>query len=92
MKIKFDVSDRCLAAGMFKDYNDVECSIQESSLATKEAIWLGMNNGGTHTKDHLGNNVCLGRMLLTRKQVKSLIKVLQYFVDHGRLPDGTEQG
>lgn len=27
----------------FKDYEGIECSLQQSSLATTNAIWLGMN-------------------------------------------------
>lgn len=30
----------------FTDRNGVECSIQQSSLATEEAIWFGANNIG----------------------------------------------
>lgn len=89
MKIKMKTSERGFVVGEFKDLYDKECSIQESSLATKPAIWLGCDEG-THTKDHLGNEVCLSRMHLDRKRAKQLIKLLQYFIDTGRLPDPTD--
>lgn len=65
----------------FKDtYND-DCSIQESSSADEPCIWLGRNEG-TH---HLGK--CLARMHLNQEQVKALLPLLEYFVEHGRLPE-----
>lgn len=89
MKLKFEKTDRGFVSSTFEDYYGKECSIQESSLATKEAIWLGCDEG-THTTGIDGEPVCLARMHLTKKHAKMLIKVLQYFVDHGRLPDPTE--
>ena len=58
--------------GNFKDSNNKECSIQESSVATYGAIWLGVN--GT------------ARMHIGRTQAAELIPLLQYFVDYGMLP------
>lgn len=63
----------------FKDSYGKECSIQESSIATEDRIWLGMNEG-TH---HLGE--CLPRMHLTKRQAKQLIKHLTKFVETGKL-------
>lgn len=71
---------RGLRRADFKDRYDEDCSIQDSSLATEDCIWLGCNEG-TH---HLGT--CIARMHLTREIAKDLIPLLQYFVDHGRLP------
>jgi hypothetical protein len=84
-KIEVKNNDRGFAIGEFKDLYDKDCSIQESSLATKAAIWLGCNEG-THVKDVGREEVCLARMHLDRKRARSLILLLQYFVDHGCLP------
>lgn len=63
----------------FKDSYGKECSIQESSMATEDHIWLGINDG-TH---HMGS--CLARMHLSRSQAKQLIKHLTKFVETGKL-------
>ena len=54
----------------FKDFNNNDCSIQESSLATDDCIWLGCKEG---------------RMHLDKKQAKKLIKLLERFVKTGFL-------
>lgn len=63
----------------FKDFNGRDASIQESSLAGIDALWLGSNEGEHH------RGYCLARMHLTRKQVKQLIPLLQKFVETGKL-------
>lgn len=78
MRLKKYYTDRDFARIDFQDYNGEECSIQESSLATKEAIWLGQNHG-----THLDTGECLSRMHLTRSQVKKLLPYLHRFVSHG---------
>lgn len=42
--IKFGETTRGFSYGSFNDYFGLECSIQKSSLATDDAIWLGINN------------------------------------------------
>lgn len=42
--MEFKKSNRGFNIGLFKDLNGEACSIQESSLATEEAIWIGINN------------------------------------------------
>lgn len=64
----------------FDDLYDRKCSIQESSLATDNAIWLGCNEGTHHEEK------CLARMHLNQNQVEQLLPFLEYFVEHGRLP------
>ncbi len=66
----------------FTDMNNIKCSIQESSLATGDAIWLGRNEG-LHDSD---TGECMARMHLNRSQVAELIPALQFFVKHGQLP------
>jgi len=57
----------------FIDLNDNICSIQESSLAGQDAIWLGIDNN---------------RMHLNKKQVKQLVLKMQKFLETGRLKGG----
>lgn len=69
---------RGLILGEFEDRYGQKCSIQESSLATDSAIWLGVD------VDLNGKEVA-ARMHLTRAQVKDLIPVLRYFARNGSL-------
>lgn len=82
----------------FKDRNGVECSIQKSSIATEDCIWLGANDIGLkHFKAHEGWNdiefnntieehwIANNRMHLSRNQVKKLLPILQKFVETGEL-------
>jgi hypothetical protein len=57
---------------LFNDIYDLPCSIQESSLATKSAVWLGVGTG-------------IDRMHLDKTLAKKLIKVLEQFVATGDL-------
>ena len=91
-------TNRGFAYGEFTDKNGVECSIQKSSLATDDCIWLGANkiemkefNRGwidrpefdVHTMEHhFSANT---RMHLNRKQVAKLLPLLQHFVETGEL-------
>ena len=80
--IKLDRGFRC---SEFIDLHGKVCSIQESSLATDNAIWLGCD-AGTHTKS--GDiELCLSRMHLSQEQVAELLPLLQHFVDTGELPN-----
>ena len=65
-----DKTDRGFNIDEFQDRYDIPCSLQESSLATEDCIWLGAN----------GN-----RMHLTKDHVKKLLPYLQTFVETGRL-------
>jgi hypothetical protein len=81
----------------FKDMYGECCSLQKSSLATEDAIWLGVNNpqvkilsskiteGATGwTKLPVPEGVEInGRMHLNQEQVAALIPVLQRFVVTG---------
>ena len=95
----------------FRVYTDTDryghgYSLQESSLATEQCIWLGLDDAkpqvlasqaaeaGVETGETTGwvdypvhENVLMHtRMHLTREQVAQMLPLLQYFVDHGRLP------
>jgi len=77
----------------FVDRYGVECNIQESSLATEDAIWIGCkdanpqiltpNNGWQ--KVYIPGLLCNTRMHLTRDQVKDILPFLQNFVETGEL-------
>jgi len=43
-KIKLDKTQRGFATGKFEDRYGAQCSIQKSSLATEDAIWLGVDD------------------------------------------------
>lgn len=73
--IEFHVTQRLFVYGEFTDLYNEKCTIQESSLADINAIWLG-------TQNH--------RMHLDQAMAAELIPYLQYFVEHGRLPDPNE--
>lgn len=65
----------------FSDANSDACSIQESSIATADLIWLGQNRG---THDPVTGS-CMARMHLTREHAAALIPLLRRFVKTGRL-------
>lgn len=41
-ELKLRTTQRGFAIGEFKDRNGVKCSIQQSSIATEDCIWLGI--------------------------------------------------
>jgi len=67
--MKVTKTNRGFATIKFKDYNEQDCSLQKSSLATDDCVWLGNDN--------------LNRMHLTKAQVKKLLPHLQKFVESG---------
>jgi len=42
--MKIDHTNRGFTLIEFKDRNDIECSLQKSSSAMEESIWLGCND------------------------------------------------
>lgn len=65
----------------FDDLYEQKCSLQKSSIATTDAIWLGVSNTG----EKLGNKDVNNRMHLNRKQVKELLPHLIKFIETGEL-------
>jgi hypothetical protein len=61
----------------FTDRYGAECSLQKSSLATEDAIWLGVD------KPFMAESL---RMHLTQDMVKELLPLLQHFAKTGELP------
>jgi len=86
---------RGFALGEFTDRNGKACSIQKSSIADEDCIWLGCDEIGlielipgqgwtpvampTHV--HQANT----RMHLNQEQVKALLPLLKRFVRKGEL-------
>lgn len=77
MRVK--TTDRGFRFAEFRDLYGQPCSIQESSLATQAAIWLGCDEG-LHAEGR-----CMARMHLDRKLVKELIRRMQTWLDTGEL-------
>lgn len=71
--MKKDVTNRGFSVIHFTDSRGVKCSLQKSSLATEDAIWLGVDYASTT------------HMHLTKEQASEIIKVLQVFVETGDL-------
>jgi hypothetical protein len=67
-------TERGFALGTFQDRYGAACSIQKSSLATEDAIWLGVD-----LEDGKG------RMHLTQDGLNKLLPILQRFVETGEL-------
>lgn len=91
-------TERGFSIVRFLDRNDVECTLQKSSLASEEAIWLGAAEIGLrHFKTGEGwravelvetveeNFIANNRMHLTQEQVRALLPFLQKFADTGDL-------
>lgn len=88
-------TNRGFALISFKDRNDIECSLQKSSVATEDCIWLGCddpnaqifpgNNTGWHPYPLPENVSCSTRMHLSQDQVRMLLPYLQKFVKTGEL-------
>ena len=79
MKIKTTTTNRGFALNTFEDEYQRNCSIQKSSLDTKNCIWFGVDS------DAEGNEVNNGRMHLSQSQVKKLLPILNKFVETGEL-------
>jgi hypothetical protein len=74
-------NDRGFLRGEFLDRYGEKCSIQKSSLATEDCIWLGCNH---ETVDKEGRP-CGARMHLTQAMAADLIPLLTKFVETGEL-------
>ena len=95
MTINLTKNERGFFIGEFKDGNGIDCSIQESSAAEQDMIWLGCdepntqsltgNNTGWHPYPLPENVSCTTRMHLTVEQVAALLPLLQRFVEQGYL-------
>jgi len=87
-------TSRGFAKTTFADQHGVECSLQKSSVATEDCIWLGCNDANPRVliqgagwvpwpmpKEYVADT----RMHLTREQAAFLAERLQRFADTGEL-------
>lgn len=75
--MQLNKTERGFMRGEFIDLYGSQCSIQESSLATEMALWLGVD---TNFKGEEQT-----RMHLSIEQVKELIPILQEFIETGEI-------
>lgn len=97
--LKQDNTERGFARVTFTDKYGAQCSLQKSSLATEDCVWLGADDLGLKVfkpgdgweevdpNQLLGTNqwVANTRMHLTRMDVAILLPHLQKFVQTGEL-------
>ncbi len=96
--MKKDTTNRGFALYEFTDSKNTPCSIQKSSSAMEDKIWLGANEIGlkrfeanigwsdVELVNTISNHyVANNRMELTREQVAEMLPILQKFVDTGDL-------
>ena len=74
-------NNRGFLRGNFVDRYGEKCSIQKSSLATEDCIWLGCDH---ETVDRQGRP-CGARMHLTRAMAADIVMHLQRFIETGNL-------
>jgi len=79
--VQIKKNERGFSGAEFTDRYGKACSIQDSSLATEDAIWLGCDEGLHH------QGQCLARMHLTREMVIELLPLLHRFVETGSIVD-----
>lgn len=72
-------TNRGFDVAVFTDFYGSECSIQKSSLATEDCIWLGVD------KHFNPENEGSSRMHLTREMVRELLPLLHQFEASGEL-------
>ena len=78
--MKLKKNGRGFAVAEFVDRYGQECSIQKSSIATEDCVWLGVDVD-------MQRQEVRARMHLTRQQVKKLLPLLQRFAETGELHD-----
>lgn len=81
MTITFNPTERGFQRGEFLDRYGSKCSIQKSSLATEDCLWLGCDEI-VHAAGSEPHN---GRIHLTQEMAAELIPLLQRFVETGEL-------
>lgn len=77
----------------FTDRYGQKCSLQNSSLASEDAVWLGVDNTGpriTGPNEKFNEDVN-ARMHLTTEMVQELIVHLQRFLDTGCVELGDDE-
>lgn len=77
--IDWEETERFPHRGKFMDFYGATCSIQTSSIATHECIWVGVET------THQGGKLMFGRMHLTREMAKELGAQLLKFGHTGEI-------
>lgn len=72
MPLKIGTTQRGFDLAAFEDLYGKPCSIQKSSLATEDCIWLGVDGADF-------------RMHLTQQHVADLLPLLNRFVETGEI-------
>lgn len=92
--MELETTARGFALLKFEDDNGVACSLQKSSAASEDKIWLGCDEANPKVLVHgkgwqpipmPAGYLATTRMHLTREQVAELLPHLQHFVDTGEL-------
>jgi hypothetical protein len=94
--MEINKTQRGFSLGKFKDSYGNDCSLQKSSAAMNDYIWLGIDKPkltvfedekmGKYIITDLPKNWKVdNRMHLSRNQVKELLPLLQKFVETGEL-------
>ena len=94
--MEIERNQRGFENGRFKDSYNNECSIQKSSAAMDDYIWLGIDkpkltvfeseSRGKYINTELPKTWMVNsRMHLSREQVSELLPILQKFADTGDL-------
>ena len=94
--MNLEKNQRGFQNGKFVDSYNNQCSIQKSSSAMEDFIWLGIDNPkltvfkdesmGQYLKTTLPKTWMVdSRMHLSREQVAELLPILQKFVETGEL-------
>lgn len=87
---------RGFALGEFLDRNGEKCSIQKSSVATEDCLWLGKNdtipkvcvfNEGWKEVPLPDGALTASRMHLTQEHAAALWPMLKHFAETGDLPE-----
>ena len=78
-------TERGFSHAEFEDRYGQQCSIQKSSLAFEDCIWLGVDK---RLADKSGDPLVdvNDRMHLTQDMVRELLPLLEHFVETGKLP------
>lgn len=92
--IKVKATERGFAIGNFTDSYGEKCSIQKSSAASNDFIWLGIDNPKLTVFENSQKGKYIvtempelfdvsARMHLSRSQVEALLPILERFVKTG---------
>jgi hypothetical protein len=96
LEYKIQTNERGFQYAEFLDSYGQKCSVQKSSAATKDCIWIGIDSPkltvfendskGKYIITEMPKNFDVhSRMHLTVDQVRLLLPILQHFADTGEL-------